>query len=281
MRISLFIFLTMLLGFTSINAQFKTPAASPMSTVSQEVGLTDITIEYSRPSMKGRAIFGDLVPYDQMWRTGANKNTMITFSGDVKIGGSDVKAGTYSIFTKPGAKSWEVYLYTDTENWGTPEKWNDAKVAAKVMATPTKLPVSMETFLINVGGIHNNGASIQMIWENTLVSFDIDVPTKATVQKSIDKMMAGPSNRDYYNMAGFYLDEKENLETALDYINKSISMDYEKFWAVRRKALIQAELGKYKDAIATAKRSIELAKEAGNEGYVNSNMKSIAKWTKM
>jgi tetratricopeptide (TPR) repeat protein len=231
--------------------------------------------------MKGRAIFGDLVPYDQMWRTGANKNTMITFSGDVKIGGSDVKAGTYSIFTKPGAKSWEVYLYTDTENWGTPEKWNDAKVAAKVMATPTKLPVSMETFLINVGGIHNNGASIQMIWENTLVSFDIDVPTKATVQKSIDKMMAGPSNRDYYNMAGFYLDEKENLETALDYINKSISMDYEKFWAVRRKALIQAELGKYKDAIATAKRSIELAKEAGNEGYVNSNMKSIAKWTKM
>lgn len=280
MRISLFIFLTMFIGFTSLNAQFQTPAASPSSTVTQQVGLTDFTIEYSRPSMKGRAIFGDLVPYDKMWRTGANKNTMITFSDDVKVGGSDVKKGTYAIFTKPGMSSWEVYLYTDTENWGTPEKWDDSKVAAKVMVTPTKLPVSMETFLVNVGGIHNNGATIQMIWENTLVAFDVEVPTKETVKKSIDKLLAGPSARDYYSMAGFYLDENENLETALEYINKSISMDYEKFWSVRRKALIQAKLGKYKDAIATAKRSIELAKEAGNEGYVNSNMKSIAEWTK-
>jgi hypothetical protein len=264
-----------------MNAQFKTPAASPMSTLTQEVGLTDVTIEYSRPSMKGRAIFGDLVPFDKMWRTGANKNTMITFSDDVRIGGSDVKKGTYAIFTKPGKAAWDVYLYTDTENWGTPESWDDAKVAAKVSATPVKLPVTMETLLINVGNVNNNGASIQMIWENTLVAFDVEVPTKATVEKSIEALMAGPSARDYYSMAGFYLDEKDNLDTALEFIDKSISMNYEKFWTVRRKALIQAELGKYKDAIKTAKRSIELAKEAGNEGYVNSNMKSIAAWSKM
>ncbi len=271
----------MLLGFTTVDAQLKTPAASPMSTVQQEVGLTDITIEYSRPSMKGRAIFGELVPNGKMWRTGANKNTMITFSTDVTVAGSEVKKGTYAIFTKPGVDSWEIYLYTDTENWGTPENWDDAKVAAKVMAKPTKLPVTMETFMINVGSIHNNGATIQMIWENTLVAFDIMVPTKATVQSSIDKMLAGPSNRDYYNMAGFYLDEKENLDKGLEFINKAISMDYEKFWSVRRKALILAEMGKYKDAIKTAERSIELAKEAGNDDYVNNNMKSIASWKKM
>ncbi len=281
MRISLLILLTMLFSFSAADAQFQTPAASPMSKVSQEVGLTDVTIEYSRPSMKGRAIFGDLVPFDKMWRTGANKNTMITFSDDVKIGASDVKAGTYAIFTKPGKETWEIYLYSDTNNWGTPEKWDDANVAAKVMAKPTKLPVTIETFLINVGSISNNGATIQMIWENTLVAFDLSVPTKATVEKSIEKLLAGPSARDYYSMAGFYLDEKENLETALEFINKSISMDYERFWSVRRKALIEAELGKYKDAIKTAQKSIELAKEAGNDDYVNSNMKSIAKWSKM
>lgn len=281
MRISVFIFLSMFLGFTSLNAQLKTPAASPSSKVEQKVGLTDITLEYSRPSMKGRAIFGDLVPFDKMWRTGANRNSMVTFSEDVKVAGQDVKKGTYAIFTKPGKTSWEIYLYNDINNWGTPEKWDDAKVAAKVMATPTKLPVSMETFLINVGGISNNSAAIQLIWENTLVSFDVEVPTKATVEKSIEKLLAGPSSRDYYNMAGFYLDEKDNLEGALEYIEKAISMGYDRFWVVRRKALIQAELGRYKDAIKTATRSIELAKEAGNEDYVNNNMKSIAKWSKM
>ena len=239
MRISLFIFLTMFIGFSSVNAQFKTPAASPSSTIMQEVGLTDIKIEYSRPSMRGRTIFGDLVPYDKMWRTGANQNTMITFSSDVKVGGSDVKAGTYALFSKPSKGSWAIYLYNDTNNWGTPQEWDDAKVVAKAMATPTKLPVSMETFLINVGGIHNNGATIQMIWENTLVAFDVEVPTKETVEKSIENLLAGPSARDYYNMAGFYLDENSNLKTALEFIDKSISMDYEKFWSVRRKALIQ------------------------------------------
>ena len=281
MRISLFIFLTMFIGFSSLNAQFKTPAASTSSTLTQEVGLTEFTIEYSRPSMKGRAIFGDLVPFDKVWRTGANANTKITFSDNVKVGDSEVKKGTYALFTKPGKSSWEVYLYSDTNNWGTPEKWDDSKVVAKVMVTPTKLPISMETFLITVGNVTNNGAAVQMIWENTLVSFDVEVPTKETVEKSIEKLLAGPSARDYYGMAGFYLDENSNLETALEYINKSISMDYEKFWSVRRKALIEGKLGKYKDAIKTAQRSIELAKEAGNEGYVHCNMKSIAEWSKM
>ena len=139
----------------------------------------------------------------------------------------------------------------------------------------------METFTIMMGGLKNDGADVQIIWENTIATFELGVPTKEMVEKNIAAVMAGPSNRDYYNAAGFYLDEKKNLETALEYISKSISMDYEKFWSVRRKALIQAELGKYRDAIKTAERSIELAKEAGNDDYVNSNMKSITAWKKM
>jgi len=118
----------------AVNAQVEAPQPSPSQKVEQKVGLTDVTLEYSRPSAKGRTIFGDLVPFGKLWRTGANKNTMITFSDDVKIGGNDLKAGSYAIFVTPTASSWDVVFYTDTENWGTPRQWDDAKVAAKVSA---------------------------------------------------------------------------------------------------------------------------------------------------
>lgn len=269
------------LGIGSMNAQLNTPQPSPSAELEQQVGLTDITINYSRPSMKGRTIFGDLVPMNTLWRTGANKNTMITFSTDVTVGGEDLKAGTYAIFTKPMADEWEVYFYTDTNNNGTPGEWDDTKVAAKAMAKSTKLPITMETLMMNIGNITNNSADFQLIWENTMISLPINVPTKAIVQKSIDQVMAGPSNRDYYDAAGFYLDEKENLATALEYVNKAISMDYEKFWTVRRKALILAEMGNYKEAIKAAERSLELAKAANYDAYIRMNEKSIAEWKKM
>ena len=269
------------LGIGSMNAQLNTPQPSPRAELEQQVGLTDVTIKYSRPSMKGRTIFGDLVPMNTLWRTGANRNTTIEFSTDVTVGGEDLKAGTYALFTKPMANEWEVYFYTDTNNNGTPGAWDDTKVAAKIMAKSTKMPITVETMMFNLGSITNNSADVQLLWEGTMVSFPIVVPTKEIVQKSIDKVMAGPSNRDYYDAAGFYLDEKENLATALEYVNKAISMDYEKFWTVRRKALILAEMGNYKEAIKAAERSLELAKAANYDAYIRMNEKSIAEWKKM
>ncbi len=269
------------LGMGSMNAQLNTPQPSPSAELEQQVGLTDVIIKYSRPSMKGRTIFGDLVPMNTLWRTGANRNTTIEFSTDVTVGGEDLKAGTYALFTKPMANEWEVYFYTDTNNNGTPGAWDDTKVAAKVMAKSIKLPITMETMMLNIGSITNNSADFQLVWENTMVSFPIVVPTKEIVQKSIDKVMAGPSNRDYYDAAGFYLDEKENLATALEYVNKAISMDYEKFWTVRRKALILAEMDNYEEAIKAAERSLELAKAANYDAYIRMNEKSIAEWKKM
>lgn len=269
------------LGTGSMTAQLNTPQPSPSAELEQQVGLTDVIIKYSRPSMKGRTIFGDLVPMNALWRTGANRNTTIEFSTDVTVGGEDLKAGTYALFTKPMANEWEVYFYTDTNNNGTPGAWDDTKVAAKVMAKSMKLPITMETMMLNIGSITNNSADFQLVWENTMVSFPIVVPTKEIVQKSIDKVMAGPSNRDYYDAAGFYLDEKENLATALEYVNKAISMDYEKFWTVRRKALILAEMDNYEEAIKAAERSLELAKAANYDAYIRMNEKSIAEWKKM
>lgn len=264
--------------FWTVNAQLKVPAASPLSKVEQRVGLTDITITYSRPSMKDRVIFGDLVSYGETWRTGANKNTTISFSTDVVFDGEKVKAGTYALYSVPARNEWKVYLYKSTDNWGVPEEWESSLIAAEANVESVKLPISMETMLLNVGNITNNKASLQLIWESTLVSIDIEVPAKQMVEKSITRLFDGPSYADYYRIAGFYLDEKMKLNKASEYINKAIEMGYDKFWVHRRKALILAEAKRYRSAIAAAEKSKEMALAAGNSDYVKMNNASIRAW---
>ncbi len=270
---------TFLIMFSETQAQIKTPAASQGAKLETTVGLTSIVLDYSRPSKNGRKIFGDLVPYDVMWRTGANKNSMISFSDDVMIGGSEVKKGNYAIFTKPGKSSWEVYFYTDTENWGTPEKWDDAKVAAKVMVTP-QTGSNTETFTLNIGNITNESCQLEITWDNLIVPVKIEVPTDKKVSANITQVMAGPSAGDFYNAARYYREAKKDLNQALAWMNKSIEMGNDKFWVLRQKSLIEADMGNYKAAIATANLSLSKAKEAGNNDYVKMNMDSIAAWSK-
>jgi hypothetical protein len=268
-----------LVSITSF-AQIKTPAASPAGKSEQTVGLTTITLDYSRPSMSGRKIFGDLVPYNTMWRTGANKNSIISFSDDVMIGGADVKKGSYAIFAKPGAASWEVFFYSDTENWGTPEKWDDAKVAAKVMVTPQNLSNKIETFTINVGNVTNDYFHLEIMWDNVNVPIKIEVPTDKKVSANITQVMAGPSANDYYNSARYYREAKKDLNQALTWMNKSIEMGNDKFWILRQKSLLQADMGDYKSAVETATKSLAMSKEAGNADYIKMNEESIAMWSK-
>ena len=176
--LSLFALLTL-----GVNAQMQTPQPSPSSELEQMVGLTEVEVEYSRPSMRGRAIFGDLVPYDQLWRTGANKNTTISFGDDVKIGGKDVKAGSYAVFTKPGEAVWEVIFYSDTENWGTPQNWDATKVAATVKTEVLKMPMKVETFTITIDDLTNNGAMLGILWEDVYVGVPFEVPTEEKAKK--------------------------------------------------------------------------------------------------
>ncbi len=271
------------LGSFSASAQITTPQPSPAAKVWQTVGLTDITVEYSRPAKRDRVIFGDLVPYDKMWRTGANKNTMITVS-DVLIFGSDtLQAGTYAVFTTPKkGKAWDVFFYTDTENWGTPDKWDDTKVALKASAKVSNSAAVTESFTIGVDNVMMDGAELTFTWDNTKATVPFTVPTKSAVMASINKVMSGPSASDYYKAADYYLTEKMELPTALEYINKAIDMTEgdAPFWYLRRKALIHAELGDYKSAIEAAKLSMEAAKKANYEAYVISNQKSIEEWSK-
>jgi hypothetical protein len=268
--------------FTMATAQIKTPAASPSAKTTQTVGLTDVTVEYSRPSVKGRTIFGGLVPYGEMWRTGANKNTMVTFSAPVKIGGKDLKAGSYAIFTVPGQTEWEVIFYTDTENWGVPENWDATKEAVRMKVKADKMDFNIESFMVDLGDLTNDGLTMSIGWEKTWVSFPIKLTTDDVVSASIKKTMAGPNTDDYYNAGRYYFESGKDLKQAYDWIHKSNEMDGtdQKFWKLRQESLVLAGLGKYKDAIAVAEKSKALAVTAGNKDYERMNTESIAEWKK-
>ena len=265
-------------------AQVKTPQASPSAKVDQVVGLANVEIEYSRPGAKGRTVYGDLVPYGKNWRTGANANTTISIDQDIKINGSELKKGKYALYTTPKADSWDVIFYTATDNWGLPEAWDESKVALKTTVKPETLNKSVESFTISISNLSNEGASLDLAWERTLVSVPFTVPTNEVAMKSIEKALAGPSAADYFSAAQYFYQSNSDMNKALTWINNAVSMTPEgkdtPFWYLRLKSLIQAKTGDKKGAIATAKSSMEGAKKAGNADYEKMNKDSIAEWSK-
>jgi len=263
----------------SVNAQIQAPQPSPTGKIEQVVGLTDVSIEYSRPGMRERTIFGDLVPYGEIWRTGANANTKITFSDDVKINGKELKKGTYSIYTIPSEDSWEVMFYTSTDNWGVPQEWDESKVALKATAETMEMPMTMETFTIVIDDLKNDSASLNFIWENTIAMLKMEVPTDEKAMSSIEKVMNGPTANDYFAAGTYYHEAEKDLEKAYKWVSKATEMaGDDAFWMLRRKSLIEAEMGKKQEAIATAKKSMASAEKAKNADYVKMNKESIKEW---
>ncbi len=267
----------------SLNAQVKTPQPSPKATVDQVVGLTDVEIVYSRPGMKGRTIFGDLVPFGKVWRTGANANTTISFSEDVMIDGKPLKKGKYALYTIPKAENWDVIFYSTSDNWGTPETWDESKIALKANAKTEMLNRPVETFTIGLNNIDNNSANLELSWEKTLAKVKIDVPTQKVAMESIASTLAGtPTATDYFSAAQYYYQSNADMNQALAYVNKANEMTKDKplFYMLRQKSLIQAKLGDRKGAIETAKASLALAQTAKNMDYVKMNQDSINEWSK-
>ena len=263
----------------SVNAQITTPQPSTSQTVIQTVGLTSLELSYSRPSMREREIFGALVPYGKMWRTGANKNTTISFDKDVKIGSKVVKAGTYAIYTKPNAQSWEVYFYAESSNWGVPSEWDSEKVVASVKANVITMPVKVETFTISFDSITNDSTTLGFLWDNVYVGVPISLFTDAQVTESIESVMGGPNAGDYYSAAVYYLNADKDINKAKNWIDKAIEMrENPAFWYYRQQSLIYAKSGDQKGAIKAAKKSLALAKEAGNADYIALNTKSLEVW---
>jgi len=283
MKRIIFVLATIIASYV-LNAQVKTPQPSPHSTLTQVVGLTEVTVDYSRPSAKGRIIFGDLVPFGKLWRTGANYNTTISFSEDIVINGTTLKKGKYAIFTTPKAEKWEVIFYTDSDNWGTPENWDANKVAVLVNAIPVALNSSTESLTISVGNLTNDSATLDIAWEKTMVSVKFDVPTQKAALASIEKALAGPTAGDYFSSAQYFYQSNVDLNKALEYVNKAILMTKAgediPFWYLRQKSLIQAKLGDKVGAIATANLSLAAATKAKNNDYIKMNNDSIKEWSK-
>lgn len=252
-------------------AQISTPAASPFSKVTQEVGLTSITLEYSRPSARGRAIFGELLPFGAVWRTGANSPTTIAFDKAVGIGGKELAAGNYVITSVPGKTEWTV---TFSQN---------EKEAASVKVAPVAYPAHVETFTLGIDKITDNSAELQILWEKTLVPVVMTFKTDEQVMAQISEFAKNPEAAladNYYQAASYYLSTNKELDKALVWIDKALVVNPDFFWQYRTKALILAGLGKYKEAIAAAQISTDKAKVAGNADYPRMNDKSIAEWSK-
>ncbi|MBG6188483.1 DUF2911 domain-containing protein [Flavobacterium sp. CAN_S2] len=273
-------FAIIIANFT-IEAQVKTPQSSPKSTIMQEVGLTAVEINYSRPSARGRAVFGNLIPFGKVWRTGANENTTVSFSDDVIIDGKTLKKGKYSLYTIPKVESWEIIFYKTTDNWGNPEEWKEENIALRATVKPETLNKSVETFTIGISGLDNNFAFLEIYWENSYAAVKFEVPTQQKATANIEKALAGPTGADYFAAAQFLFQSNGDNAKALVYINKALDMTKDKpFWYNRLKSLIQAKLGDKKGAIETAKASLAAAEIAKNQDYVKMNKDSIAEWSK-
>lgn len=260
-----------------IHAQITMPQPSPLSTVSQKIGLTDVSITYSRPSAKGRKVYGDLVPFDKLWRTGANKCTKITVNDTVKINQVKMGPGDYSLFAVPSEKVWMIVINKDATLSGI-TGYDESKDVTRFKVNAEKCPFT-ETFTINFSDLTLTSANIEITWETTKVSFKIESDPDAKVMKNIDQsLQVNPVN--YYQAARYYMDTNRDLKQALVWIDQAISGGYNKYWVLRQKSLIQAGLGDYKGAIATANESKTMAQKDGNDDYVKMNEASIKEWEK-
>jgi hypothetical protein len=265
---------------TVVELKITTPQPSPLGRVSQRVGLTDVAIEYSRPGVKGRTIFGDLVAFGKTWRTGANSNTKVTFSSDVIIDGQTLKAGSYGLYSVPNKDSWEVMFYTESDNSGVPRDWDDSKVAAKTTVNVQAFPINVETFTISINDVTSTTAVLGILWEKTYVAVTFEVPTDEMVSATIDAVMAAtPKAGDYYNAAIYYNQQDIDIKRANEWMEKAMSLtEKPAFWQLRQQSLIYAKMGDSEKAIAVAEKSLELSKEAGNEAYIKMNTESLSEW---
>lgn len=253
----------------------KTPAPSSSQTIKQAFALGELTVDYSRPSVKGRTVFGDLVPFGKVWRTGANGSTKLTFVEDVKIEGKDVKAGTYGLYTIPNKDSWEVMLYSDLTLNGNVGSYKVENEVLRVVVKPTVLTSKVETFTINLADVTSNSLVLEILWDKTRVPVKITADIDAKIMKNIESTMAADA-RPYFQAANYYYENDKDLNQALTWVNKAVEQNPKAFWVLMLKSRIEFKLKDNTAAAASAEKVVALAKEANNEDYVKMGEKMIA-----
>jgi Protein of unknown function (DUF2911) len=257
------------------NAQLKTPAPSPSQTLEQAFALSTIKIDYSRPGCKGRVVFGDVVPYGKVWRTGANASTKITFGEDVKVEGMPLAAGTYAMYSIPNKDLWDIMFYKDLKLAGDVANYKPENEVLRVKVKPAALANKVETFTMNLADITSTTATIELQWEQTRVPVKISSEIDAAIMKNIENLVIKDS-RPYFSAAAYYYDNDKDLKQALEWSDKAAQSDPKAYWVLYLKARIQLKMKNYVDAIATAEQSKALAVADKNDTYISNNDKLIA-----
>lgn len=264
-----------LFSIGAVSQTLKTPAPSPLQTIKQAFALSEITIEYSRPSAKGRVVYGDVVPYGQIWRTGANGATTITFGEDVTFGGQPVTAGTYALYSIPGKDSWDLMLYSDLKLGGNVTEYNKEKEVKRISLKPSKVNDRVETFTIGFNDITATTVNIDLTWENTKISIPVVADIDAKIMKNIESSVI-KDNRPYYQAARYYYDNDKDLKLALEWVNKAVDNNPSAYWVHMLKANIQFKSGDKNGAKTTAQKVVELAKADGDDAYVKQAEKLLS-----
>lgn len=253
--------------------QLKTPAPSPTQTVKQDFGVSSVELIYSRPGIKGRKVFGDLVPYGKVWRTGANQATRLKFNDDVTVGGQPLKAGEYALYSIPGEAEWEIVINKGSANWGTEYKQEDDLLRIKVK--PMKLNDAVESFTMQFANVKATSMELHILWDKTAVAIPIGTDIDKKVMAQIDNLMKA-DGRPYFSAAMYYLETGKDLNQAVTWFDKALEQNPKAYWVYHQKANALAKLGKKEEAKQTATKSMELARTEKNEDYVKLNEKLLA-----
>ena len=261
-----------LAAITATNAQqLKTPAPSTTQTIKQDVGLGNIELVYSRPNMKGRKIFGDLVPFDKVWRTGANSATTLTFSDEVTIGGTKIAPGKYGLLSIPSANEWTLII-TKQLDVTSPAAYKPESDVVRVKVKPVAMPFAIETFTAMFGDVKDNSTNLSLMWDKTYVALPITTDVDSKVMKQIETIMKQDA-RPYFNAGLYYAEHDKDMNQAITWFDKAIEQNNKAFWVYYQKAKALGKQGKKSEAMTASMKSMELAKEAKNDDYVALNEK--------
>ncbi len=265
-----------LFTITAIDAQqLRTPVPSPAQTIKQDFALGNIEVSYARPGMKGRKIYGDLVPFGKVWRTGANNATTITFSDEVLVGGKKVPAGKYGLVTIPDRDNWTVIL-TKQLDVTSPAAYKQESDVVRVNVKPSTIPGGpFENFTMQFHNVKPTSADLNILWENTLITVPITADVETRVMAQIDNLM-NKDNRPYFAAAMYYMESGKDMNQALTWLDKAAELNPKAFWIQHQMANALAKLGRKNEARLAATKSMAMAKEQNNDDYVKLNEKLLA-----
>jgi hypothetical protein len=276
-------FIFVLLLISTVQSQLIHPKSSPFSKIKQDIGLTTVSIEYSRPAVRGRKLFDGLVPYGRIWRVGANESTKFTVNSEIEVMGNTLLPGTYALYAFPKEFSWEVVFHKNTSHWGDGRTaYDPSEDAFRVRIEPEEHSEWQENFLISFDSISHNGGIMQWKWGNTSVSIPLVVNTQKVMMHAIEKSLVdNPSAQTYYEAARYLQEEGIESTSSLRYLEKAIAIGGDTYYFYRVKSLIEASMKNYQGAIKSAQRSLVLARAEGKDEFVRMNQENIARWKKL